>query len=141
MHHLDEFLDVTSSVRFHFGEIILSALFRALVILTLNMPLSSILIFEGMVLIVSAFHHSNLNLEPRREMLISKLLVTPSIHWVHHKAVEQDTDSNYGTIFSFWDSIFKSKSETKRTTEMKIGVEAKTELSFLRLLIHPFKNN
>lgn len=139
VHHLDEFLDVTSSVRFHFGEVLLSACFRAVVILALGMPLASVLAFEAAVLLAAAFQHSNFSLHKGREEAISAILITPSIHWVHHHAVRSDTDSNYGTIFSFWDSLFGSRSPTPRTREMKIGVEAQSDIGLLGLLIRPFQ--
>jgi sterol desaturase/sphingolipid hydroxylase (fatty acid hydroxylase superfamily) len=139
IHHLDEFLDVTSSVRFHFGEVLLSACFRAVIILALDMPLASVLAFEGLVLIAAAFQHSNFNLRKSHEGAISALLITPSIHWVHHHATRADTDSNYGTIFSFWDPLFGSRSPTERTPDLKIGVEARADIGFLALLIRPFQ--
>lgn len=139
VHHLDEFLDVTSAVRFHFGEVLLSAGFRAVVILALGMPLASILAFEAMVLIAAAFQHSNLRLARKHEAAIAALLITPSIHWVHHRAIRADTDSNYGTIFSFWDKLFGSRSPTPRTPEMKIGVEGRSDLGLLNLLAKPFQ--
>ena len=139
VHHLDEFLDVTSSVRFHFGEVLLSAGFRVLIILALDIPLASILAFEGLMLLAAGFQHSNLSLEPRWERAVSRLLITPSIHWVHHHAVRADTDSNYGTIFSFWDPLFGSRSPTQRTPGLAVGVEAQSDVSFLALLIRPFR--
>jgi sterol desaturase/sphingolipid hydroxylase (fatty acid hydroxylase superfamily) len=138
VHHLDEFLDVTSAVRFHFGEVLLSAGFRVLVILALDIPLASILIFEGVVLVAAAFQHSNLSLAPGREEMISRVIITPSIHWVHHHAVRADTDSNYGTILSLWDSKFGSRSPTPRTPDLAMGVEAQPDVPFLQLLIRPF---
>lgn len=138
VHHLDEFLDVTSSLRFHFGEVLLSACFRAVIILALGMPLASVLAFEGLVLLASAFQHSNLSLAKNREKEIAAFLITPSIHWVHHHAVRADTDSNYGTIFSFWDPLFGSRSPTERTPDLKIGVEARSDVGFPALLIRPF---
>jgi len=103
VHHLDRFLDTTSAIRFHFGEVLLSALARAAVIFLLGFPFSSILAFETLVLMATLFHHSNLRLPAGLEGALSLLIITPSIHWVHHHARQQDTDSNYGTIFSFWD--------------------------------------
>lgn len=138
IHHLDEFLDVSSSVRFHFGEVLLAACFRTLVVLVLDMPIASILVFETLVLVSSAFHHSNLRLGVKVEKAISYVLITPSTHWVHHHAKRSDTDSNYGTIFSCWDQIFGSKSSNFRTSNLKIGVEAKNDLPILKLLANPF---
>ena len=79
-----------------------------------------------------------MKLPTKVESTISKLIVTPSIHWVHHHAIRKDTDSNYGTIFSFWDRIFRTNSPTKRKPDMKIGVEGKKDKAFFALLIRPF---
>lgn len=139
IHHLDHFLDTTSAVRFHFGEVLLSALARAVIIVLLGIPLVSVVIFEAVVLLAAVFHHSNLRLPARLERAISRVIVTPSIHWVHHHAIRSDTDSNYGTLFSFWDPIFGSRSRTVRTPDMPIGVEKLAELSLPQLVIRPFR--
>ena len=139
VHHLDETLDTSSGFRFHFGEVVLSALVRAALILALDIPLASVILFEALVLGVSIFHHSNAKLPERAERVLSRIIVTPSIHWVHHHAIRKDTDSNYGTIFSFWDRVFSSRSATKRYATMKIGVETMRDLSLLRLLVSPFR--
>ena len=107
VHHLDEFLDVTSAVRFHFGEVLLSALVRACVIFLLSVPLSSVVVFETLVLAGAIFHHSNIGLPAAFERTLSLVIVTPSIHWVHHHALRRDTELQTirrcfrsGTVFS-----------------------------------------
>jgi sterol desaturase/sphingolipid hydroxylase (fatty acid hydroxylase superfamily) len=139
VHHLDRFLDTTSAVRFHFGEVILSAFARGGFILLAGLPVSSVVVFEVLVLAAAVFHHSNLRLPAGLEKALSLLVITPSIHWVHHHAVRRDTDSNYGTIFSFWDRLFGSRSRTGRRPEMAIGVERRRERDFLGLLLSPFR--
>ncbi len=138
VHHLDRFLDTTTALRFHFGEVLLSALARAAVIALLDVPFTSIVAFETLVLAATLFHHSNLALPGGLERALPKVVITPSIHRVHHRARQQDTDSNYGTIFSFWDPPFGSKSPTQRTPDMPIGVEARAERPFPHLLLRPF---
>ncbi len=138
VHHLDRFLDTTTALRFHFGEVLLSALVRMAVIVLLDIPIASILVFETLVLAAAIFHHSNLALPPGLEAGLSRIVITPSIHWVHHHAVQHDTDSNYGTIFSFWDGMFGTRSQTRRTLDMVIGVEARAERGFLQLIVRPF---
>lgn len=138
VHHLDRFLDTTTALRFHFGEVLLSAVARAGVILLIGFPLASVLLFETLLLLATVFHHSNLRLAPALERRLAMLVITPSIHWVHHHAVRSDTDSNYGTLFSFWDRLFGSRSRTVRRPDMAIGVEGQRELSFARLLVRPF---
>ncbi|WP_417452287.1 sterol desaturase family protein [Kiloniella sp.] len=139
IHHLDMNLDTTSALRFHFGEVIISALMRVLVIVLFNIPLVSVIIFETTLLIATIFHHSNLRLAHGVEKALSMFIVTPEIHWVHHHALRRDTDSNYGTIFSFWDKVFRSRSATKRTLNMKIGVEGAMDKSLLQLFFKPFR--
>ncbi len=139
VHHLDQWLDVTSAVRFHFGEVILSALIRAVVIFCFALPLASVIVFETLVLIVTAFHHSNMRLPKSLERVLSYLVITPSIHWVHHHVTQPDTDSNYGTLFSFWDRLFGSRSNTRRTPEMAIGLDNFHDRGFWQLLAAPFQ--
>lgn len=138
VHHFDELLDSTTAIRFHFGEVVLSALVRAVVIIVLDVPLSSVLVFEALVLMSAIFHHSDARLPPRLEQALSRVIITPSIHWVHHHAVRRDTDSNYGTIFSFWDPIFRSRSPTRRWATMPIGVEGRRDRPLVRLIVTPF---
>lgn len=138
VHHLDEFLDASSSVRFHFGEVLLSALVRAGVIFGLAIPLSSVIVFETLLAVAAMFQHSNLKLPDVLERALSLVIVTPSIHWVHHHAQRKDTDSNYATLLSVWDRIFASRSRTRRTPAMKIGVEGLSDRPLAGLLLRPF---
>ncbi len=140
VHHLDEFLDASSALRFHFGEVAISAVVRAGVIWLLDFPLSSVVVFEICVLTIALFHHSNVALPDWLERPLSKVLVTPSIHWVHHHAIRADTDSNYANMMSVWDIIFGSRSTTTRWNDMPIGVERCQDESLFRLLFRPFRN-
>ena len=140
VHHYDRFLDTTSAVRFHFGEVLLSAAARAGIIVLLAIPLTSVLAFEALVLVAALFHHSNVRLPPGFELAVSRLVVTPSIHWVHHHRVRADTDSNYSTILSVWDPLFASRSPHRRTPDMPIGVEACEERPLLGLVAAPFRD-
>ncbi len=140
VHHLDEFLDASSAFRFHFGEVMLSAVVRAMVIWLMDIPLASVIVFETCVLSMALFHHSNVSLPAWLEKPLSKLVVTPSIHWVHHHAIRADTDSNYANILSVWDIVFGSRSATMRWNEMPIGVERRHDEGLFGLLTRPFRN-
>jgi sterol desaturase/sphingolipid hydroxylase (fatty acid hydroxylase superfamily) len=139
VHHLDGFLDASSALRFHFGEVALSTLARALVVAALAMPLASVLVFETLLILATVFHHSNLRLPPALERALARVIVTPSMHWVHHHAKRADTDSNYGSVWSFWDRIFASMSPTQRRPDLVIGVEGEAEQGFVALLWRPFR--
>lgn len=139
VHHLDTSLDTSSAIRFHFGEVMLSALARAAFILLFDLPLTSVLVFESLVLLAAAFHHSNLRLPAGFEAMLARFIVTPSIHWVHHHAVRLDTDANYATVLSMWDRCFGTRSLTPRHPSMPIGVEGQAEVSLSQLLRLPFR--
>lgn len=139
VHHLDEFLDVTTSLRFHFGEVILSTLVRASFIFVLDIGWTSVLVFELLVQLTSGFHHSNVALPPRLEAALRQVIVTPSHHWVHHHNIRQDTDSNYATILTVWDRIFRSWSPTRRWPDMPIGTEGRAEKPLPGLLARPLQ--
>lgn len=139
VHHLDEFLDTTSAVRFHPGEVLISALARAPLIIAADIQVASILLFDALVTASALFHHSNVRLPRVLEAGLRVVLVTPSHHWVHHHARRADTDSNYGALLTVWDRLFASWSKTARTTEMKIGVEGQGEISLLGLVGTPLR--
>ncbi len=139
VHHRDRFLDVTSQMRFHIGEVALSAIVRAVVLLAFAVPFSSVIVFEIALQAVTIFHHSNLRVAPWLERPLSWFITTPSIHWVHHHRVQRDTDSNYSTIFSWWDRLFGSRSPTLRAANMPIGVEGQTDADVISLFVLPFR--
>ena len=139
VHHRDEFLDTTSAVRFHFGEVALSAALRLIPIMLLAIPLPTIILFEIILLCAAVFHHSNVKLPGGIERALSWIVVTPSIHWVHHHATWTDTHSNYATVLSIWDRLFRSRSPNKRISGMKIGIQDVEDKGFLALLLLPIR--
>jgi sterol desaturase/sphingolipid hydroxylase (fatty acid hydroxylase superfamily) len=136
-HHFDAHLDVTSAVRFHIGEILWSSILRLIPLLTFGIPLEVNALFGAILTGSALFHHSNLRMPPVVERALSWVIVTPSIHWVHHHAVQRDTDSNYASILSIWDRMFGSRSTTERWPAMPIGVAGEGEKRLGALLRWP----
>jgi sterol desaturase/sphingolipid hydroxylase (fatty acid hydroxylase superfamily) len=137
VHHRDRHLDATTALRFHFGEVALSAGVRALVIIVFAIPLTSVIVFETLVIVATVFHHANWRIPPAIEERLARLIITPSRHWVHHHNVRADTDSTYGTIFSFWDRWLGTTTPTKRWALMPLGVEGKDDLPMIALIGRP----
>jgi sterol desaturase/sphingolipid hydroxylase (fatty acid hydroxylase superfamily) len=137
VHHRDRHLDASTAVRFHFGEVALSAGVRALVIMAFAIPLTSVVLFEILVIVASVFHHANWRVPPVLERALAHVIITPSRHWVHHHRVRADTDSTYGTIFSFWDPLLGSTTPAQRRLLMPLGVEGKEELPLVGLIGRP----
>ena len=137
VHHRDCHLDATTALRFHFGEVALSAGARTLVIMAFAIPLTSVIVFEIVLMLATVFHHANWRIPPRLEQQLARLIITPSRHWVHHHNVQADTDSTYGTIFSFWDRWLGTTTPTKRWALMPLGVEGRDELPMIALIGRP----
>ncbi len=140
VHHLDEFLDVSTAVRFHFGEVVFSSCARAIFIIATDISFTAVIIAETLLLLSSIFQHSNLRLSDRLEKYLNWVIVTPAWHWLHHHQKRADTDSNYGNILTCWDRFFGSKSKNKRWLEMPIGLDKQPDVGFMKLLLVPFKS-
>jgi sterol desaturase/sphingolipid hydroxylase (fatty acid hydroxylase superfamily) len=108
MHHSDPNVDVTTALRFHAGEIALSSLLRLAVVPLLGIQLWQIVLYETILLPVIAFHHSNVALPERWDRLLRLVIVSPNMHRVHHSDWRPETDSNYSSIFSWWDRLFQT---------------------------------
>ena len=108
VHHSDAQMDVTTASRFHTGEIALSSLLRIPLILALGVTAWQLVLYETMMFGVVQFHYANIALPPRAESVVSRVIVTPTMHKVHHSRWQPETDSNYSAMLSVWDRLFGS---------------------------------
>jgi sterol desaturase/sphingolipid hydroxylase (fatty acid hydroxylase superfamily) len=106
MHHADLDIDVTTGVRFHPLEILLSLAIKMAAVLVLGLPALAVLIFEVLLNATSMFNHSNVALPPRLDLLARWIVVTPQMHQVHHSIERAETDSNFGFNLPWWDRLF-----------------------------------
>jgi sterol desaturase/sphingolipid hydroxylase (fatty acid hydroxylase superfamily) len=141
VHHTDLDLDTFTAFRFHFGEMIGSVFFRGLFVLLSGASALEVLIYELGFEGATQFHHSNLKLPEPFERNLSKLIVTPKIHGIHHSINKNDTDSNYSVIFSFWDRLHRTF-QYYDNQYITIGVPAyrdPAEMTVGYLLLMPFR--
>jgi len=108
VHHTDPDLDVTTALRFHFGELIGSVFYRGAFVLLSGATALQVVVYEILFEAATQFHHSNWQLPYRLEKQLSKLIVTPRMHGIHHSMIREETDSNYSVIFSFWDRLHRT---------------------------------
>ncbi len=136
MHHSDTGFDVTTALRFHPIEIVLSMFWKALVIVLLGAPAVAVLIFEIVLNGTAMFNHSNIRLPENADRLLRQVIVTPDMHRVHHSVERAETDSNYGFNFPFWDRIFKTYTSQPAAghLKMEIGQKAWRDLAPANLL-------
>ncbi|MBF0385465.1 MAG: sterol desaturase family protein [Candidatus Omnitrophica bacterium] len=108
MHHTDPQMDSTTAVRFHPIEIIFSYFLNFLFLTILGFDFTFLAIYNTVMVPVIIFHHSNIAFSEKSDNFLNYLIVMPRMHRVHHSEIMGETNSNYGTIFSFWDRLFKS---------------------------------
>lgn len=105
IHHSDTNVDVTTGLRHHPGDSLLRGIFFMLLIFISGAPMYSVMIYQTLVVISTAFTHANIRLPSRLDKALSYVLVSPNMHKVHHHWKQPYTDSNYAAVFSFWDRI------------------------------------
>ena len=125
MHHSDVDIDVTTAIRFHPIEIILSMLWKILVVVLLGAPAISVIIFEIVLNGAAMFNHSNMKIPLSIDRVLRLFIVTPDMHRVHHSIIHNETDSNYGFNLAIWDRLFKTYIDQPRDghDHMAIGLE------------------
>ncbi|MDF1732930.1 MAG: sterol desaturase family protein [Minwuia sp.] len=124
VHHADMDIDVTTGLRFHPVEIILSMVFKFAVIALLGPAAVAVLLFEVVLNGAAMFNHANLRLPGWLDRLLRRIIVTPDFHRVHHSVIPSETDSNYGFNLTLWDRLFGTLTPQPRAGHdgMEIGL-------------------
>lgn len=106
VHHADLDFDLTTGVRFHPLEMVVSMLVKFAAIALIGPPLVAVLVFEVLLNASAMFNHGNVRLPDWLERPLRSLLVTPAMHRVHHSIEDDETNSNFGFNLSCWDRLF-----------------------------------
>ncbi len=122
VHHFDPDLDITTALRFHFGELAFSAGFRIVQIVAIGVSPWTYLAYEAVFQANTLFHHSNVRLPIRLERALNKVLVTPRMHGIHHSNFQRETNSNYGVVFPWWDRLHRTLGLDVPQAAIVIGV-------------------
>lgn len=143
MHHTDLDYDVSTAVRFHPLEILLSACIKLILVFVLGPLPAAVILAEVLLNAISLFNHSNLRLPEKVDRLLRLLVVTPDMHRVHHSVAVCEHNKNFGFNFPWWDRLFKTYRDQpqKGHKAMNIGLEGfqtNDALSLSSLLLQPF---
>lgn len=141
VHHSDLDLDLTTAIRFHFGEMVGSVFYRGAAVLVTGASPMLTIVYEIAFEAATQFHHSNWKLPFGIERALNKVIVTPRMHGIHHSIVKKETDSNYSIIFSIWDRLHRTVKLNIHQGDIVIGVPSyhdPDELTIGFLLKMPF---
>ncbi|MGD9885042.1 MAG: sterol desaturase family protein [Reyranella sp.] len=146
MHHADLEFDVTTGLRFHPIEIVLSMAIKLGVVAALGAPAVAVLIFEVLLNATSMFNHGNVRLPLPLDRRLRWLVVTPDMHRVHHSILPAETNSNFGFNLAWWDRLFGTYRAQPQAghAAMTIGIDQfrdPRELRLDRMLLQPFRDD
>ena len=143
VHHADPDFDVTTGVRFHPLEILISAVIKLAAVAALGAPVLAVLAFEVLLNATVMFNHANVSLPRLLERAVRRLIVTPDMHRIHHSVIESERNSNYGSGLSVWDRLLGTYTRAPRG-ELDIGLSAwrdeRTTASLQGTLGMPFRH-
>ena len=142
MHHLDLDYDVTTGLRFHPIEIVLSMLIKFDAICLIGAPALAVIIFEIILNGTSLFNHGNIRLSSWFDRVLRLMIVTPDTHRVHHSTIPKETNSNFGFNLIWWDKLMGTylAQPKKSHIQMDIGLSEYTNpkqtnlISMLKIL-------
>lgn len=143
VHHADPDFDVSTGIRFHPLEILISQGWKIAVVIAVGAPAAAVLAFEIVLNATSMFNHANLHLPPALDGVLRRAVVTPEMHRIHHSTIERETNSNFGFNLSVWDRLFgtyRAAAERDQAT-MPIGLASYRDSQPTRigwLLLFPF---
>jgi sterol desaturase/sphingolipid hydroxylase (fatty acid hydroxylase superfamily) len=145
MHHADLDVDVTTGLRFHPFEILISLLIKIATVVAFGIPVVAVLLFEVVLNATSMFNHANVSIPPAVDRVLRLILVTPDMHRVHHSVLRQETDSNFGFNVPWWDRLFGTYRAQPQAGHkgMTLGLPIfrdAGELRLDRLLTQPFRD-
>lgn len=141
VHHSDPTFTVTTGLRFHPGELVLSLPLRLAAIAVLGASAEAVVLFEFVFSAANLIEHGDIELPDRVERALGRVLVTPALHRWHHTRLAPHRDTNFATIFSLWDRLFGTRAENDSTTAVDTGLPGVGGLPLARLFVLPIQGS
>jgi sterol desaturase/sphingolipid hydroxylase (fatty acid hydroxylase superfamily) len=124
VHHIDRDLDASTALRFHFGELLAGIPWQAGQVLLFGLDSRAYSIWQATFLLSIMFHHSAVNLPIEWERRLSRFLVTPRMHGIHHSMIEEEMNSNWSSGLNIWDRLHWTLRLNVPQNALRIGVPA-----------------
>ncbi len=141
VHHADLDLDASTAIRFHFGELLISIPWRVAQIALIGTTPTALVVWQTATLVSILFHHSNAELPLPLERALSRVIVTPRMHGIHHSIIESEVNSNWSSGLALWDRLHGTFRLDVPQRDIVIGVpeyRAPRQVSLARMLAFPF---
>jgi len=141
VHHSDPSFTVSTALRFHPGELVLSLPARLLVVAFLGAPVTGVIAFEALFALANLFEHGDIDLPHGIERCAGAVFVTPALHRFHHTRAGRERDHNYGTILSLWDRALGTYRANTSSAQIDVGLaEVPNPVGVVAALLLPFRS-
>jgi sterol desaturase/sphingolipid hydroxylase (fatty acid hydroxylase superfamily) len=140
VHHSDSTFTVSTALRFHPGELVLSLPLRLLAVAVLGAPPVAVVVFEALFTVSNLIEHGDIDLPVKLERAVDSILVTPALHRFHHTRVGLERDHNYGTILALWDRLLGTYRASSSAIRVDVGLaEIRGPLDLRAALVLPIR--
>ncbi len=140
-HHVDLDLDVSTALRFHFSELVVSIAWRAGQVALIGVSPRAYSAWQKLLMFSILFHHSNVELPIELERWLSRIIVTPRLHGIHHSIIRDETNSNWSSGLTLWDWLHGTLKLNVPQQAITIGVPAyrrSCDVSFPKIIAMAF---
>jgi len=141
VHHSDPTFTVSTGLRFHPGELLLSLPVRIAAVVLIGASVEAVLIFEVVFAFANLIEHGDIDAPRDLERALGRLLVTPALHRRHHTRQGAARNSNFGTIFSVWDRLFGTYVHSDSAAEIETGLPGLETVPLEHALVLPFRRS
>jgi len=144
VHHADLDLDASTALRFHFGELAASIPWRAAQIVVIGVTPRTLAIYQRLLMLSVLFHHSNVRISTRTERWLSRIIMTPRLHGIHHSVEHNEVNSNWSSGLTIWDTIHQTLKPGASIDNVTIGLadyRDPDELTLPKVLKMPFERS
>ena len=143
VHHADTDMDVSTAIRFHPLELVLSLIYKSAIVVILGAPVQAVILFEMLLFIGPAFNHSNIKLPSKLDAVLRCFIATPDTHRAHHSKIIAEQNTNYGFFLIWWDKLFNTYTQKPKGghQDMPIGLSQDSDQCDRvdQMLIAPFR--
>jgi sterol desaturase/sphingolipid hydroxylase (fatty acid hydroxylase superfamily) len=122
LHHADRSMNVSTAYRFHPVEIISSSIPKLALIWFVGIPSNFVVMYELIFTVIVALHHSNFALPSSIDRCLAQVIVTPNLHRIHHSQLVTETNSNYGSVLTWWDRLFATNNDRHDIINIHLGL-------------------
>ena len=141
VHHADPRFTVSTGLRFHPGELLLSLPVRLVAVVALGAPPVAIVAFEACFAVANFIEHGDIDLPLGLERALDRVVVTPALHRFHHTRARADRDRNFGTILAVWDRLLGTYRASSSAAQVEVGLgEVPEPLGLRAALLLPLRN-